>query len=153
MVYYLLSTRWLRKWKAYVSYDRVIKGKEPNYKHFGVNAESLNEANKDLIDPKATNRDYYEIPVSSNEPHSASFILKPQLLENSHYILVSKEILALFEGKYEDFYSIPRRSFMLENGNKYTEVYYQKVNLIIINHQVLKDIDGGRFREIEAKKV
>ena len=77
MVYYLLSTRWLRKWKAYVSYDRVIKGKEPNYKYFGVNAESLNEANKDLIDPKATNRDYYEIPVSSNEPHSASFILKP----------------------------------------------------------------------------
>lgn len=133
MVYYLLSTRWLRKWKAYVSYDRVTKGKEPNFKHFGVNVESLNEANKDLLDSKASTRDYYEIPYNPNEPDSASFVVKPQLLENTHYILVSREMINLFKDKYDDYYAIPRRSFMLENGNKYTEVYYQQVLLFLLS--------------------
>lgn len=59
----------------------------------------------------------------------------------------------MFEDKYQDFYAIPRRSYVLEGGNKSTEVYYQQVNLVIINHQVLKDIDGGRLREVGGKKV
>lgn len=77
MLYYLLSTSWLRKWKAYVSYERVIKSKGPNFKYFGVNPETLNQANKDLLDFKSAKSDFYEAKFTTKQTNSAMIVLKP----------------------------------------------------------------------------
>lgn len=65
-----------------------------------MNPDALHEANKDLLDFKSAKSDFYDAQFTSKQANSAMIVLKPQLLENSHYILVSEEIFSMFEDKY-----------------------------------------------------
>ncbi|EAR94414.2 ubiquitin carboxyl-terminal hydrolase (macronuclear) [Tetrahymena thermophila SB210] len=151
--YFVLSSHWLRYWKKHVSYDRVIKGKEPIYEHFAKHGDKLENANKDLIQTTVdqSSDQYYEFSELNED--GSTIILKPQLQEIQDYAIVDKDIVNLLSENYLNFQVIPRRAFKRPDGKKGIEIYYRKVNLIILNHSLLKDIDGGRAKSFTCKQI
>ncbi|KAL4511802.1 hypothetical protein ABPG72_012647 [Tetrahymena utriculariae] len=151
--YFVLSSHWLRNWKKHVSYDRVIKGKEPIYENFAKHGEKLENANKDLIQTTVdeSKEQYYDFSELNED--GSTIILKPQLQEVQDYAIVDKDIINLLSDSYQNFQVIPRRSFKGPDGKKRIEIYYRKVNLIILNHGLLKDIDGGRAKSFTCKQI
>ncbi|KAL4471572.1 hypothetical protein ABPG74_008465 [Tetrahymena malaccensis] len=151
--YFVLSSHWLRNWKRHVSYERVIKGKEPIYEHFAKHEDKLENANKDLIltTVDQSSDQYYEFSELNED--GSTIILKPQLQEVQDYAIVDKDIINLLSESYPNFQVIPRRAYKGPDGKKRIEIYYRKVNLIILNHGLLKDIDGGRAKSFICKQI
>ncbi|EGR30389.1 ubiquitin carboxyl-terminal hydrolase family protein, putative [Ichthyophthirius multifiliis] len=136
--YYILSNQWLDQWKLNVSYDDVILGKEINTKYFGK--QQFEIANIELIQEECNKKNELYYPVKSEEQYEY-YVLKPNLVENQDFIFVNKKIIDFFISLKYSIKKIKRQAYHLQNGKKLIQIYYKQHPLLILNHQLLKDID------------
>lgn len=93
-----MSMNWLSSWKQFVSFNRVVVGKQPNFSTFAKNCESLATANVDLVRGVIGNlkSEYYDFKQKDNIHIGAMIVLKPNLREAIDYVIIDKTIIHFF---------------------------------------------------------
>lgn len=99
--YYILSTRFLRQWMEYSGYN----DKDPSKAMGSITTAPL---------PEPFNADI--ITKEGNEKK-----LKPDLVEQNDYKIVSKEMMDVF--KHYEGSKVERQAIRLPNGKRIVEVY------------------------------
>ena len=118
--FYVISARWLRKWKKYTSYNAVVGNTDLDVRWFGQAPPG--RINEDITE---------ESPKFSKYPDENDYrnvFLKGELQEKRDYELLTRDAWNYISNRYEHI-EVERPSFMLNNGMKSVEVSLKKVYL------------------------
>lgn len=119
--FYIISRKWLDKWKRFVSFDAVTKGLNPNEQFFGQ--AHPGRINHDLID------DDPRFVSTLDYPEDKSFtnvLLKDALQEGRDYHLITEAAWEHLHKEYEGI-AIKRPVRTFPNGQRQVEVRLKKV--------------------------
>lgn len=122
--FYVISIRWLRRWKLHVSFDKVTEGQEPDKRSFGQ--MKLTTINDELVMP------YPRLIRYPQPDHYCNVLLKPHIQAERDYVLITEKAWNYISSKYGGI-TIKRPCYTLPNGYRKVEVMLKKVRIFFLN--------------------
>ena len=116
--FYIISIRWLRRWKLHVSYDRLIQGQEPDKRSFGQ--MKLPRINDELV------LEHPRLVRYPQPDHYCNVLLKPHIQAERDYTFLTENAWKFLSSKYEGI-AIKRPCYTLPDGHRKIEVMLKKV--------------------------
>lgn len=121
--FYVISVKWLNKWKKYTSYDEVTKNRDPNLKWFGQTKPG--RINEDIVEQNAR---FIRYP---DDEDYRNIFLKEEIQEKRDYELITKDAWEFISSKYSNI-AVERFAFTYANGMKAVEVRLKRVSYNIL---------------------
>lgn len=130
--------KWFKRWKVYTSYDEATSGKESS-KFIG--AGQLPILNEDIMDNN------FQVDILFEEPYlGLNMAIVEGLKSELNYILVHKPIWEILE-TYKNI-EFNRKMVETEEGKK-VEVYYRRINAILLSNEILKDVEKQTLKKFK----
>ena len=119
-ILYVISKKWLNKWKKYVSYDEFTTNKELNLKLFGqVTPEQINV---DIVEESPDQLKY------TDPNHYGNVYLKSKIQSEVDYTLLTEQAWNFFKNKFDGI-TIKRPVSNLKDDSRRVEVMLKQVNI------------------------
>ena len=146
--FYIISEKWLNKWKQYTHYDQTHSISMPIEDGISTKRDDNANHNKQMeieIDrPGKINEDLIDIPNNifyyKEDNHMCNVYLKNNISYGLDYDFVTENVWSYLSRLYPSI-EIKRPAFYLNDGNRRIEVSFLRFNLIFINNKIINLID------------